>query len=106
MLIVCTAETPDGRVTRHLVRDETGAGAYRRLRPLLTPGSQIDTMSVEYWTATRGHLPRDLRALDRPTSAELAAIAAAGGQLIPTSTPPPEPSAVHSGHGGKTHRMA
>ena len=32
---------------------------YRRLRPSLTPGSDIATMSIEYWQATWGELPKD-----------------------------------------------
>ena len=94
MLIVCTATAQDGRVTRHLVRAETGPEAYHRLKPLLSPGSHLDTCSLGHWLETRGPLPQDLRALDQPTAAELAGIEAAGGRLISPSTPPPH-SAVH-----------
>ena len=93
MLIIATATSPDGRVTRHLVRADVGADAYRRLRPLLTPHSEIETVSLEHWTATKGELPRDIRPLDQVTRDERAAIKAAGGRLIPASTPPPDPGA-------------
>ena len=65
---------------------------HRRLRPLLTPGSQIETRSLDYWQTTRGELPRDLRLLDQVTREERAAIRAAGGRLIPASTPAPAPN--------------
>ena len=95
MLVICTATAPDGRQTHHLVRAETGSDAYRRLNPLLTPGSELDTCGLEYWLATRDPVPEDLRPLDEPTAAELAAIEGAGGRLIPSSTPRPN-GAVHS----------
>ena len=91
MLIIAIATAPTGSVTHHLVREETGSAAYRRLRPLLSPGSHIDTMSLEHWRDTRGELPRDLRPLGQVTRAERAAIKAAGGRLIRVSTPPPRP---------------
>ena len=93
MLIIAIATAPGGAVTHHLVRDETGAGAYQRLRPLLTPGSDIATMSIECWRETRGDLPRDSRALDEPTREEILEIKAAGGRLIDPLTPPPDPAA-------------
>ena len=89
MLIVCTAKAPTGATTHHLVRAETGAGAHRRIRPLLSPGSHIDTVSLEHWLQTQGPLPQDLRPLDQVTQTERTAIEAAGGQLIPAATPPP-----------------
>ena len=87
MLIIATATSPDGRVTRHLVRAKTGSAAYRRLRPLLTPGSHIDTCSLTWWRATRDELPRDLRPLDPLTADERRDLKAAGGRLIDPATP-------------------
>ena len=92
MLVIATATRTTGAVTHHLVRAENGPAAYRRIKPLLSPGSLVDTMSLEHWAAKIGPLPQDLRALDHPDKAELAAIAAAGGRLIPASTPAPNPA--------------
>ena len=83
MLIIAIATSPEGRVTHHLVRAEGGSAAYRRLRPLLPVGSQINTMSLEHWRETRGDLPRDLRPLDKLSREERAAILAGAGRLIP-----------------------
>ena len=91
MLIVATATSPVGRVTHHLIRAHFGSAAYRRLRPLLPVGTQIETMGVDHWRQTRGDLPSTLRALDPLTRAERAAVIAAGGRLIPASTPPSAP---------------
>ena len=58
MRIVATTTSREGRVTHHLVREESGSAAYVRLRPLLPVGSEIRTMSMAYWTETRGALPQ------------------------------------------------
>lgn len=82
MLIIGIATAPSGHVTHHLVRAASGVEAYRRLRPLLTPGSNLDTVSCEYWTLTRGPLPEDLIPLDRLTGRERLAIAWWRGRII------------------------
>ena len=40
MRIVATTTSREGRVTHHLVREESGSAAYVRLRPLLPVGSE------------------------------------------------------------------
>ena len=61
------------------------------LPPLLSASSRLDSCSVEWWTETRGAVPRDPRALDDVGPDELAAIEAAGGRCIDPATPVPEP---------------
>ena len=87
MLIIATATSPTGAVTHHLVRDNTGPGAYRRLRPLLPADSQIHTMSLEYWRETRGRSPRTCAPCDAPTRDERAAIKAAGPPRLRAGSP-------------------
>ena len=57
------------------------------LAPLLSAGSRLDSCSVEWWTDTRGAVPRDLWPLDDVGPDELAAIEAAGGRCIDPATP-------------------
>lgn len=64
------------------MRADTGAEAYRRLAPLVTPRSVIDTCTPAWWRESeRGPLPKDLRALDLITPDERADLEAAGGGL-------------------------
>ena len=70
MLIICTATTPKGTVTYHLVRAEAGSEAYRRLKPLLTRGASIETRNLEYWMENNGTIPEGIRPLDKLTTDE------------------------------------
>lgn len=58
--IVCTATAPDGRRTHHLIPAVSGAMAYRKLKPLLSPGSTIETASVPEYMRRHGNLPATL----------------------------------------------
>ena len=92
MLIIATAASADQHVTHHVFRDEPSSAAYRRLRPLLPVGTNIQTTSAKFWTKTQGDFPQDLRLLDRLNPDDRTAIRAVGGRLIPASTALPEPA--------------
>ena len=83
MLLVCIATAPKGPTTHHLVRANSGPEAHQRLRPLLTPGSRIDTMALGFWIDAQrpGTLPQDVRALDPLAPDERAELEAAGAGL-------------------------
>ena len=100
MLIIAIATSPADAVTHHVARDETGSAAYRRLRPLLPVGTQIDTMSVDRWLETRGPLALDLRPLDALSADDRDRLERLGARLIDPSTPPPAPD----GGRRQTHR--
>ena len=87
MLVICTATTPAGRVTHHLVRADSGPDAYRRVYPLLTSGSNLVTRSLEHWIETRGSLPCDLQALDLVSAGERQTIDEAGGLIHEREAP-------------------
>ena len=100
MLVICTATTPNGTITHHLVRADTGAEAYRRLRPLLTPNSHIETTNLNWWIQSkRGPIPQGLRALDPIMPEERARLEATGGMGSRTGR-----ASLPAGRGARTQK--